>query len=315
VAIPAGQCDWGSNELVLPGGISVKGGGKFLTVIRGSALTNDALLTVDCSNNRTSTISDLMMVGKANISVWDGGLSMKGGCKDFRVFNARFQDFIYYGVGVWGNARGVIYRNEFSANYRYNPNGNAGYGVVIYGDGTWPALELGSANAVFIEDNYFVANRHHIASNNGSRYVFRNNTAVTTNDVRHSAIVDAHGKGSSPHGSRSWEIYNNTFSTNLTPGLNARSMIGIRGGDGVVYSNTLTNSPSTVNGMVELSALEAPSPYPAADQMRSGYFWNNTPSSIMNGSPAMFMLGRDYFLTSKPGYVAYAYPHPLRSQP
>lgn len=314
VTIPVGTCDWGSNELVLPGGVSLKGGGKFLTVIRGSAVSNDVLVTMDCSNGKTARFSDVMLVGKANYAVWDGGLALKGGCKDFKVSKARFQDFIYYGVGVWGDARGVIYQNEFARNYRANPSGpNVGYGVVVYGDGTWPALSLGTANAVFVESNYFIANRHHIASNNGSRYVFRNNTAVTTSDVRDFAAVDSHGKGSSPRGSRSWEIYNNTFSTSLNcTNHKATTMIGIRGGDGVAYGNTITN-PSTVMNMIDLQTFEVAPPYPAPDQMRSGYFWNNSPTSLFNGSASHFVLGRDYFLAAKPGYAPYPYPHPLRA--
>lgn len=315
VTIPSGTCDWGSNELSLPGGVSLQGGGKFLTVIRGSALSNDALVTVTCSNGKTARFSDMTLIGKANYTVWDGGLALKGGCKDFKVFKARFERFIYYGVGVWGDARGVIFQSEFSGNYRANPNGgNAGYGIVIYGDGTWPALSLGTENAVFVEDNYFVANRHHIASNYGSRYVFRYNTALTTDDVRHSPVVDAHGRGTGSRGSRSWEIYNNTFSTNLTPGLKARAMIGVRGGDGVVFNNTLTN-PATVNWMLEMASIDLVGPYPAPDQMLSGYFWNNSPTTLLNGSAEHFVLGRDYFLSTKPGYTPYLYPHPLRGVP
>ena len=313
VNIPAGTCNWGDNELVLPGGISLKGSGKATTVLRSYSTANDRLITIDCSNGKTARFSDMTLIGKGNSAIWDGGLALRGGCRDFKVFNSRFSDFVFYGVGVWGDSQGVIYRNDFLNNYRAGQTGGTtGYGVVVYGNGTWPPLELGTANAVFVEDNYFSGNRHNIASNNGSRYVFRYNSAIATSSVRDFSMVDAHGRGSSTRGSRSWEIYNNTFSTELAGNEKARSVTGIRGGDGVVFNNIVTAS-LTIRAMIELSALEVAPPYPSMDQMRSGYFWNNSLDLLVNQAPSNFVLGRDYFLTARPGYTPYVYPHPLRS--
>jgi len=61
--------------------------------------------------------------------------------------------------------------------------------------------------------------------------------------------------------------------------------------------------------------------YPGIDQIRSLYIWNNsanpgngyTTNGIDNTCPASIQLNRDYFLTPKPGYVPYIYPHPLRA--
>lgn len=313
VNIPAGTCNWGDNKLVLPAGISLKGSGKATTVLRSYSSANDKLITIDCSNGKTAQFSDMTLIGKGNPAIWDGGLALKGGCRDFKVFNSRFSDFVFYGVGVWGDSQGVIYQNDFLNNYRAGQTGGTtGYGIVVYGDGTWPPLELGTANAVFVEDNYFSGNRHNIASNNGSRYVFRYNRAITISSVRDFPIVDAHGRGSAPRGSRSWEIYNNTFSTDLAANEKARAITGIRGGDGVVFNNTVTD-PLSIRTMIELSALEVALPYPAMDQMRSGYFWNNSLDLLVNAAPGNFVLGRDYFLTARPGYAPYMYPHPLRS--
>lgn len=313
VHIPAGTCNWGDNELVLPGGISLKGSGKDTTVLRSYSTANDNLITINCSNGKTARFSDMTLIGKGNPAIWDGGLLFRDGCSDFVVFNSRFSDFVYYGVAVRGDSQGVIYQNDFLNNYRAGQTGGStGYGVVVYGNGTWPPLELGTANAVFVEDNYFSGNRHHIASNNGSRYVFRYNRAIVTSSVRHFPMVDAHGRGSSPLGSRSWEIYNNTFSSDLAANEKARAVIGIRGGDGVVFNNMVTN-PLTVRRMIDLSALEVALPYPWMNQMRSGYFWNNSLDLLVNEAPSNFVLGRDYFLTARPGYTPYVYPHPLRS--
>ncbi len=312
VNIPAGTCDWGSNTLTVPGGVSLRGAGRTSTIIRGSSGTND-LITIDCSNGKTSNFSDMTLIGKANPAIWDGGLTLLNGCKDFMVFNSKFSDFVNHGLSVEGNSRGVIFNNNFFNNFRAGQTGGTtGYGVVVYGDSTWPPLELGTANAVFVEDNIFSGNRHNIASNNGSRYVFRHNTVTAPEPVKNFALVDAHGFTSSPRGSRSWEVYNNTFSTNLLTSDAARTVMGIGGGDGVIFNNILLN-PHTVSRTIELWAPQQTSTYPAKDQMTSGYFWNNSPNILCNDAPANFVEGRDYFLYARPGYAPYAYPHPLRT--
>ncbi len=312
IIIPSGTCDWTSNVLKIPGGISLKGAGKTSTVLQGNPGTNATLITVDCSNGKTSRVSDMTLIGKGDATTLDGGLAFLNGCADFMVFNSTFRDFVGSGITVRGNARGVIFQNDFLDNYRADPTRMAtGYGVVVYGNGTWPPLELGTANAVFVESNHFSGNRHSIASNNGSRYVFRYNTVIGVDLTRDFSMVDAHGLTYSPRGSRSWEIYNNTFTTkHLTPN-HARSVVGIRGGDGVMFNNTLTN-PATVVTMIELWAENA-STYPGPDQMTSGYFWNNTPNTIRNSASNILAEGRDYFLYARPGYTPYTYPHPLRS--
>ena len=313
VNIPAGTCDWASNMLTLPGGISLKGAGKTATVIRSSSGAYDWLVIIDCANGKTARVSDMTLMGKGNSAYWDGGLFLRGGCRDFMVFNSKFRDFVGQGIFVQGNSRGVIYQSEFLNNYRAGQTGGTtGYGVVVYGDGTWPPLELGTANAVFVENNSFSGNRHHIASNYGSRYVFRYNTVNREDALRNYAMIDAHGVGSSPVGSRSWEVYHNTITTKLTPGLLARTVAGIEGGDGVIFNNTVTN-PSTVAAMTELWPPQEAPKYPAKGQVRSGYFWNNSPNTLRNDAPSNYVLGRDYFLNARPGYTPYTYPHPLRS--
>lgn len=311
INIPAGTCDWRANTLTVPGGVSLKGEGRAATIIRGSSGTGN-LITIDCSNGKTSNFSNMALIGKANPAIWDGGLLLSGGCKDFMVFNSGFSDFVNFAISVYDDSRGVIFKNNFLNNFRDGQTGGAtGYGVVVYGDSTWPLLELGTENAVFVEDNYFYGNRHNIASNNGSRYVFRYNNVTATGSVMNYAMVDAHGFASSPRGSRSWEVYNNTFSTKLPPGDWARTCMGMGGGDGVIFNNVLTN-PDKISRTIELWAPRQALAYPAKDQMRSGYFWNNSPNTLVNNSPTHFVEGRDYFLYPKPEYRPYAYPHPLR---
>lgn len=328
INIPAGDCNWGQNQLNVNAGLYLKGAGQDKTIIRrvGVVSESDYLVAFNCSNGKVAQFSDIKLIGNANGDIHDKGLGLLNGCRDFKVFNSTFQSFIFSAlyVGDSPNQRGVIYKNNFINNYN-KAVGNLGYGVVIYGGAAWPALSLGSANAVFVEDNYFIGNRHNIASNNGSVYVFRYNTAVGTEEVKDYAMADTHGYSSSPRGSRSFEIYNNNFSTNFTAGLQ-RTAIGIRGGDGVIFNNTATAMISrTVELFLEDQHYQCGLiPSDSNDLSRSIYIWNNSTNPRGDGYPANGVDGRDcpasirlnidYFLSAKPGYVPYTYPHPSRSK-
>ena len=299
----------------------MQGAGQDVTTLRrvGAVSQNAFLIAYDCSNGNQAILSDMTMIGNGDGTILDKGLGLLKGCQDFKVSNSKFSNFIFSAVYVGDapNQRGVIDHNNFINNFSASLN-NLGYGVVLYGGGAWPALDLGSKNAVFVEDNYFSGNRHNIASNNGSVYVFRHNTCVGQDPAKNFAQTDAHGLSSSPRGSRSYEIYNNVKSANISSGLQ-RTAIGIRGGDGVILNNTMT--AATISRPIELF-VEGFScgTYPGPDQTRSLYIWNNSNYSnsyatngIDNNCPSSIGLNRDYFLSPKPGYTPYTYPHPLRS--
>lgn len=321
VSVPAGDCSWGTQQLNVPAGIYLRGAGQDKTVIRrvGSVSNTSYLVAYNCSNGQRAQFSGMTLIGNGNAAIQDKGLGLLNGCSDFSVTNSKFSKFVFSAVYV-GDApkqRGVIFKNNFIDNYSPELK-NLGYGVAVYGGGAWPALSLGSADAVFVEDNYFSGNRHNIASNNGSVYVFRYNKVNGTDAAKDYAMTDAHGLSSSQRGSRSFEIYNNTYSTSISSGLQ-RTAIGIRGGDGVIFNNTV---PATVSRTVELMVEGfGCGTYPGADQSRSVYIWNNTANpqngyttnGIDNTCPASLGLNRDYFLNAKPGYTPYVYPHPLRA--
>ncbi len=316
VSIPAGDCNWGAQQLSVPGGIFIQGAGQDATTIRrvGAVSESTYLIAYDCSNGGQAKVAGLTLVGNGNGGIWDKGLGLLNGCQDFKVSENKFTKFTFSAVYVGDapNQRGVIFNNKFIDNYSADLK-NLGYGVSVYGGGAWPALDLGSKNAVFIEDNYFSGNRHNVASNNGSVYVFRYNTVIGQDPAKDYAMTDAHGVSSSPRGSRSFEIYNNQYSTNLSSG-SQRTAVGIRGGDGVIFNNTV---PNTISHAVELDAEGFNcGAYPGTDQIRSLYIWNNsetTGGSLNNNCPSSIQLNRDYFTTAKPGYSPYAYPHPLRA--
>lgn len=315
VRIPAGDCSWGTGQLVVPGGIHIRGAGKTATVIRRTAHVSNSVYLVkfDCANGQRARLSGLTLVGRGNSATRDKGVGLINNCLDFRVHHAKFTRFVFAAIEIKGKTsqRGVIYENDFIDNYSATLR-NLGYGVVVYADATWPALELGTRNAVFVENNYMVGNRHHIASNNTSRYVFRYNTAVANDLTKNFPMVDAHGPAfGSSRGSRSWEVYNNSFSARLTSGR-AYAGVAMRGGDGVIFGNTFT---SNIAYPVVLTMEEGQcGTYPAQDQIRRAWIWNGGTNPITNKCPASIRLNRDYFNVRKSGYMPFAYPHPLRSQ-
>jgi hypothetical protein len=311
VKIPAGDCNWGTQQLNVPGGVYLQGAGKDVTILRrvGSVSESAYLIKYDCTNGRRAILTDMTLIGNGNGSIHDKGLGLLNGCVDFKVANNKFTKFIFAGIYIQGaiKQRGVIYKNDFIDNYS-NDLRNLGYGVAVYGDSTWPALELGTQNAVFVEDNYMKGNRHHIASNNSSRYVFRYNTVIANDLTKDFAMTDAHGKSSSPTGSRSYEIYKNNYSAQLSSGMEYTS-VGIRGGDGVIFDNTVaSNIKYPVTLEIEGSTCGT---YPAVGQIRQAWIWNS--GAITNHCSSSIQLNRDYFTTAKSGYVPYTYPHPLRS--
>jgi hypothetical protein len=129
-----------------------------------------------------------------------------------------------------GDSRGLIFNNEFIDNW----SSYLGYAVAVNGTAAaWNApLALGTEQAVFLEDNYFKANRCAIQANNGARYVFRHNDI--SNNQPDSAAIYAHGKGLYwPRGTRSFEIYNNRL-RNPEPRW---AGITLGGGSGVIFDN------------------------------------------------------------------------------
>ena len=242
-----------------------------------------------------------------------------------------FSGFGFSAITINGNpttTRGVIFNNDFTNNYFYNSRSQTivlGYGVVVYGDGSWPELRLGTADNIFIENNYMYGNRHHVASNNSSRYVYRYNTAITTTNTRNHYALDAHGRGAnngSKSGSRQYEIYGNVIDTDLPKAESARTAIGIRGGDGVIFANFIGAQfrfglELMVENAREAQGKEACNSVP--DRITDLYIWDNRISvanSAKNGvlsvCPNTVQLGRDYFLQSKKYYFPFTYPHPLR---
>lgn len=247
----------------------------------------------------------------------------------------------YTAVKYWhdvGWARGVIHNNDIHTNFRWTASLGIfqhGYGVGVHGVGGWvDDPQFGSENFVFIEDNYFNDNRHSVAASHPAKYVFRYNT-IEDNDKN--APIDFHGAGSRNDSTRAVEIYENEIRNNT--GARTWAAISARGGEGVIWNNRITGHPQGFNRGIQIwpevrgsypqkqqhgwqSGLQYGAGHRGTDPDREGkgdlWVWGNDfdsavlyPIHLDGGS--QLVEGRDVHFEPRPGYVPYAYPHPMRS--
>lgn len=312
VFIPAGTYSF-DGGISMKAGITIMGAGQDKTILKKSGNTGPYTFTVDGSNGERVRITGMTIIG-INPTM-SPGIKIVKGCKDFRIDHITFKNCYDRAIEVHDNSTGVIDHNIFLDNELTD--------VVVFGDGdgTWrKAYKLGGPDAVFIEDNYFEQKSpknpgmaHHVASNNGSKYVFRYNTMV--DGYMNAQAIDVHGnKFYWPRGSRSYEIYNNKLTaTHRWLGLR------IRGGDGVIYNNELGGDLTyPIDLMHEGRDGDGNCSYPCVDQIRELYMWGNTyngkVSPVKVRHPELLKENRDFFLKEKPGYVPYQYPHPLTKE-
>ncbi len=350
VAIPSGN--WNISGIVnLKEGIHIRGAGMNSTILNKTDVNENPIFKLVADAGKPITISGIdfkgiglsLYIQDPTSTVKDIGISILGKAR-FRIHDCRFEKFTGNGIHLYGvtdsnstypegHPVGVIYDNEFKDNYWVNNDSNnndaRGYGVGLYGDDSWPKLQLGTSFAVFVEDNDFTQNRHCIASNMGGRYVFRYNTIV--DNYYPYAAIDAHGQSvGTYHGTRSYEIYENTVEDGVEwddgPGDDHGTWgTGIRGGDGVIYNNTFSGMWRAM--FINIEQFDSNMTYPVDDQIRDLWVWGNTLggsayNTLTLGFSAQDAIdladflqeGRDYYEDSvKPGYEAYVYPHPLRS--
>lgn len=334
-----------SSQINVTKAVHIKGTGRDTTRLRKSSGTTARFF--DFNNVTEFSLCCMTLEGfqsGTEQAANDNGVRVNTGI-DYRIHDMTFTHFST-ALSVFGNPtvmRGVIYNNRFVQNSRYAAP-SAGYGIEVRGNSTYPALELGTLQNTFIEDNYFERHRHGVASSNGSRYVVRYNTFFDHNID--ATAIDAHGRNTNtyPRGSRQWEVYNNIIDNPIV----RFGGIGMRGGDGTIFNNVITNLNREVvlwNEDFGTGRGCNCTPYPCEDQTNGSngggaYIWNNTPTTIFfKGDPNschrnIIQLNRDYFTSARPNYTLNntglpdfpsgktsvyplnaVYPHPLREDP
>lgn len=350
VAIPAGACTWSLPVRLVNKGLTLQGAGMDQTVITDSTgnAWNEPALWIEGQEGQKIRVTGLGFhyAFNATLEDYNGAILVRGTSKEVRVDHCRFVDFWNRSMQFSGYTYGLIdhcvfQRTPGAVNWFQATNVNGD------GDAAWQRpLTLGSANAVYIEENQFDFYDSGSAadSHSGGRFVFRVNT------VRNGHMLN-HGLDTTDRSSHSFEIYDNAFAEEAY----TFNIITIRGGTGVIYRNTITSPASIdipINGQLYRSCLDYPSShgsrcngtnpidgnqdpsgYPCKDQhgRTTGqtwspiYLWGNTfnaAAAVMRihdpwhcTAPAMtdhLKDGRDFINgTPRPRYVPYPYPHPL----
>jgi len=228
IVVPPGNCTWnGVLSVSNSKKIWLLGAGMDSTIITGDP-TDRTLFKLNRSGSRLSGFG--VLYGRVEADGYN-----------FRVDHCRIT------LSTWSNGISVMSRNINPAviatglidncdfhNMRILVNGT-NYMLTENGaqHGLWASpLNLGSAEAVYIENNTFTGGINAVDGNYGGRYVFRHNTL---NDV----YIESHSVQATNRAIRKWEVYNNTINqagkAMWVPGF-------IRGGTGVIFNNTITGT-------------------------------------------------------------------------
>jgi MYXO-CTERM domain-containing protein len=314
VRIPDGDFPL-TDDVKMPDGVSLIGAGEGVTILRGGG----------------AVVVDPRFYGRldrffriSGISFLDAGakaITIHHATAGFRVDHCTVEISGGAGIAVKQSSRGLI------DNCTINIDGSY-YGITVTGTDTWAASVdglLGSEDAIFVEDCVITGTdgyHHAIVGHGAAHYVFRYNT-LSRSKGHH---VDAHGPGYGPdHGTRCVEVYRNTIEgyADAPP----QKAMGIRGGGGVIFENTVEDFQNAVALVLESGSDTAS--YPVADQVHELWIWGNnlvdTASEVtvismggVDGGTAtareFIQEDRDFFLSAKAGYVPHAYPHPYRGE-
>ena len=368
VLVPAGTCTWTQGiALSTPKAITIRGAGMDVTTIVDNINKLNGggqVFSIGTQAGKRFRLTGITFRGLApDTNVYNHGtILLYGTSRDFRLDHLKFDKPGTSAFRFGGAMYGVVDHCYFDlSNFKQgNIVFHDEWGGRSWGDGSFAApVELGTEQAVYIEDNVFIGSGYAGAgpldSLGGGRFVFRHNTVY--NDV-----IATHGTESSGRyrGVRSYEIYNNTFTANTL----LFTGILLRGGTGVVWGNSFQGAGGQTGYMsaVKLANYRSDSAYqpwgrcgagspwdgntdslgyPCLDQVGRGlstlisgdnpapigwpnqaseplYIWSNTwspvpqnPGELVSEQHAVIKNGRDYFLTQKPGYLPYTYPHPL----
>ncbi|MFP4017466.1 MAG: Ser-Thr-rich GPI-anchored membrane family protein [Halanaerobiales bacterium] len=229
VLVPAGTATWSTDDanksavVIDKKGINLMGAGVGKTTILGGYA-----IYVNGGRGNPFRISGFSFRG-ANIVIG-------GDCLGWRIDNCDFyNESGMTSIYTNGYTRGVIDHNSF-LNCR----------VLVkednYGISAWKRpLRLGTADAVYLEDNHYRREVHgnSIDANSGGQYVFRYNEVINSSCEAHSLQNAWADSGTFERATRSYEIYNNEFIAD--EGKSNWGAVFVRGGTGVIYDNTIEN--------------------------------------------------------------------------
>jgi hypothetical protein len=250
VRVPAGNCTWTTLTAHTP----VVTINQKAIILRGSG-NKDTVITANTGNSWGEQALKVYSIGGkpfriTNFKFIAGNgtfLNVVGTGKDWRIDHCEFNSSVLNGTIIIGDVNVGNYLNGVIDNCTFN-NSNI---VILFGDGhfSWKQpLDLGSSDAIYIEDCQFVWNifGNSLDCNSGAKYVARYNTFVNTYVSTHS-LMNATGPNTFSRGTRCVEVYNNTFtSINTTPPTYNWVALQSRAGTGVFFGNRIINSTGDI---------------------------------------------------------------------
>src|SRR6266436_3333249 len=243
VTIPAGTGSW-TTTVTCSKSIVIQGAGIDQTIITDHVPRTKPNFGIEFSFTGSGTwrlTGFTIKYGTVTDMGSHGSINVPGSSHAFRIDHVKFNDVYNRGIETTGDLWGVIDHCTFSTS-RGAVGIQIGHfswqGVGSHGDNSWAQpTNLGTSQFIFVEDNIYLCTaagvQDFVDGAGGSRYVVRHNT--TTNG----SIGGGHGTDSTgrTRSVRVFEIYNNTM--NATSSFPMASYM--RGGTGVIYSNTMTN--------------------------------------------------------------------------
>src|SRR3989339_114779 len=341
VSIPVGSSTWTSYLTVTNKAITLKGAGVNQTTIFQTN-TSNRLLYIIYNTGKPFRITGIRFDGSgltnnSDFLMWIGDTSeWSGSSYGFRIDHCDFKN-----IGSVMFVHGFMYGLIDNCSYYLLENHSLMVPSFLCcrgdGDAGWRRpLTLGTSNAVYVEDNYIYfynpgsADRVNFASQNGARIVFRNNRAVN-------GFIETFGRCDygTPRGTLSAEIYDNIFTGSCFVS------IGLKGGTGVTYNNTIVGSFNTpiwfndyrscdpgcmrgglCDGTKAVDGNELSIGWPCADQVglagdasqsvtlpqlkHPQYVWGNTynGSPVTVGSRGSCSLGKEHIVAGRDYYNA-----------
>jgi hypothetical protein len=340
VLVPSGSFSW-SGISISGKGIWLRGVGAASTTVSGSININkDSTHAVEVSGiNFASGNPKIRVMGSWNakpVIVHDCTFNENGTASFlFEVNGGLIYNCTFTGSGNYNDQAVKVKINSNVENQWTSPD-------------TLGNHDSGGDKNVYVEDCAFARMPYQAFDFDGcSRMVVRNCTFTDSAITSHGADT---GPISTRHYEiyNNRFIFSNfgDCDGSLTPPLDY--FMFIRGGTGCIYSNTTDNLSSCAWGNkseIKLTVynitrnggqVPCQTSYPAYQQIGQGhngstyftdplYIWGNSttagvgifqysPDECGNGQQIgnYIRLNRDYFLSARPGYTGYAYPHPLR---
>lgn len=324
ILFPAsGSCTW-SDSTTISKAITINGNGTTLT--SGASLGYGFFYITGTDSSFTTTLMRITGFTFTGTSITQPGRMIYTANVSLSKLRIDHNTFNHGSTQLEiGGAFGVI-----DNNYCYN-GGNwllMSAGSRAQADASWVDLTPGTANALFVENNKFIidanwkgtgTNGDGIDAYQGGKFVFRYNELDgdampwSKDTVGPMYSIGFHGNaaaGASPHYWQAnydvrrspsvFEIYNNNFH-----GKRIDWIMTMRGGSGLIYNNTHTNSYGAARVYLREEEYYNFSPvrvaWPAEDQVHNTFIWGNTTQGVAMTSvnivtDANLTQDRDYFL-------------------